>query len=84
MIGEHASRVCARIKKMGYARSKRVRMYGQEFQVVSDPFADGGGFAVEVISLSDTRVRTLRLPHTLIHGLGKEAAEEVEEFASVA
>ncbi len=84
MIGEHAAEVCTRIKKMGYARSKRIRMYGQEFQVVSDPFSDGSGIAVEVISQSDMRVRTLRLPHTLLHGFGRKVEEEVEEFANVA
>jgi hypothetical protein len=85
MIGEHAAEVCARIKKLGYARSKHIRMYGQEFVVVSDPFADGSGIAVEVISQSDVGVRTLRLPHTLLHGFRKEAVEEeVEELATAA
>jgi hypothetical protein len=29
--------ICARIKHLGYAKSGRVRLYGEEFEVVSDP-----------------------------------------------
>lgn len=29
--------VCERLKKIGYAKSGQMRMYGQQFELVSDP-----------------------------------------------
>jgi hypothetical protein len=29
---------CARIKQLGYVASRRVRIYGEEFELMSDPF----------------------------------------------
>jgi hypothetical protein len=29
---------CARIKHLGYVASRRVRIYGEEFELLSDPF----------------------------------------------
>jgi hypothetical protein len=69
--------VCAKAKKLGYSGSKRIRIYGEEFEIVSDPFVDGNGVAVEVITLTDTQVRTLRLPLVLLQGLKVEILDEV-------
>ena len=33
--------VCDQLQKMGYAQSKRIRIYGQEFEAVSNPFPNG-------------------------------------------
>jgi hypothetical protein len=66
---ELTSAVCAQIKKMGYACSKRVRIYGEEFEVVSDPFPEGNGIAIQVVTKTNLQVRTLRLPVTVLHGL---------------
>jgi hypothetical protein len=71
---ELTSAVCAQIKKLGYARSKRVRIYGEEFEVVSDPFPEGNGIAIEVVTKTNLQVRTLRLPVTVLHGLKKRRA----------
>jgi len=54
--------VCDRLQKMGYARSKVIRIYGQEFEVVSDPFPEGDGIAVRAFSKRETQTRTLKLP----------------------
>jgi hypothetical protein len=64
-------------KKLGYSRSKRIRIYGEEFEIVSDPFVEGNGLAVEVITRTDTQVRTLRLPLVLLQGLKEEILAEV-------
>jgi hypothetical protein len=29
--------VCARLKRLGYSQGSRVRIYGQEFDLISDP-----------------------------------------------
>jgi hypothetical protein len=39
------SEICARVKDLGYATSERNRLYGEEFEVVSDPFPEANGIA---------------------------------------
>ncbi|MGA7686686.1 MAG: hypothetical protein WCC32_07445 [Terriglobales bacterium] len=60
------SEVCARVKHLGYTTSGRVRLYGEEFEVVSEPFAEDNGIAVQVKSRKNPDVRVLRLPSTVV------------------
>ncbi len=62
------SKRCARIKDLGFASSRHIKMYGESFEIVSDPFSDGDGVAVRAISGSDPEIRTLRLPTTILVG----------------
>ena len=39
------STICAQVKRLGYETSKRIRLYGEEFEVVSDPFPEANGVA---------------------------------------
>ena len=57
---------CARVKHLGYTTSGRVRLYGEEFEVVSEPFAEANGIAVHVKSRKNPTVRVLRLPSTVV------------------
>ena len=59
--------VCALIKKSGYAESQKVRIYGEEFEILSDPFPNEIGIAIRVRSRRTSQVRHLQLPATLIH-----------------
>jgi len=71
------SEVCARVRHLGYSARRRVRLYGEEFEVVSDPFPEEDGIAVHVTTKKDPKVRVLRLPATVlqsIRGRGKKAA----------
>lgn len=43
--GTLLTEVCTRVKHLGYADSKRVKIYGKEFEIVSDPFPHDGGIA---------------------------------------
>jgi hypothetical protein len=60
------SEICAHVKHLGYAASRRIRLYGEEFEVVSDPFPEAGGFAVHVTTAKDASVRVLRIPMTVL------------------
>src|SRR5690348_5932698 len=42
------SDICAHVKHLGYAISRHIRLYVEEFEVVSDPFAEADGIAVHV------------------------------------
>jgi hypothetical protein len=56
---------CMKLISLGYARSNRVRLYGQELQLVSDPFSKEGAIVVEVMG-NDEVSRTMRLPLSVV------------------
>jgi hypothetical protein len=60
------SDICARVKHLGYAISRRIRLYGEEFEVVSDPFPEADGIAVQVTTKKDPSIRVLRIPATVL------------------
>lgn len=59
---------CVRIKDLGYGSSHHIRMYGEQFEIVSDPIPDGNGVSVQVTSAADPAKRTLRLPISILVG----------------
>ena len=60
---------CAKIKELGYGSSGHIQMYGERFDIVSDPFPVGNGIAVLVTTVKDPTKRTLRLPISILTGL---------------
>lgn len=62
---------CVRIKDLGYSSSQHIDMYGERFEIVSDPFPDGNGVAVHVTTAKEPKRRTLRLPTSILMGLKK-------------
>lgn len=62
---------CVRIRDLGYSSSHHIHMYGERFEIVSDPFPDGNGIAVHVITAKEPTKRTLRLPVAILMGLKK-------------
>jgi len=59
---------CARIKQLGYVASRCVRIYGEEFELLSDPFPQADQIAIRAKAKSDSSVRILRLPVTIVPG----------------
>jgi hypothetical protein len=66
--------ICARIKHLGYGAAARVRLYGEEFEVLSDPFPEAGGIAVQVKTKKDSNMRVLRLPSTVLQSVRGRSA----------
>ncbi len=63
---------CQKLISLGYGRSSRVRLYGQEVQLVSDPFPHrDGGIAVEVVGKTESSSRTVKLPLPVLHVASK-------------
>jgi len=63
---------CLKLISLGYARSNRVRLYGQEVQLISDPFPhQEGGIAVEVLQGSESSSRTIKLPLSVLQVAGQ-------------
>jgi hypothetical protein len=65
-MGSSLAQICTRVKHLGYAASKCMRLYGEEFEFMSDPFPHEGGIAVHVKTQKDSSVRILQLPVTLL------------------
>jgi hypothetical protein len=66
--------ICEQVKQLGYGTSGRIRLYGEEFEVVSDPFPDQDGIAVHVKSVRiganvNSPVRVLQLPATIVESV---------------
>jgi hypothetical protein len=59
--------ICSEIKQRGYSVSQVVRIYGEEFEILSDPFPNEVGVAVRVRSRRTAQERALQLPATLVH-----------------
>jgi hypothetical protein len=61
--------VCASVKRLGYGARQRIRLYGEEFEVISDPFPEADGIAVHAKTEKDTRIRVVRLPATVLQSV---------------
>ncbi len=61
--------ICLNVKSMGFGVSQHVRLYGEEFEVVSDPFPEGDGIAVKAKTKKMPDVRTVHLPATLVQSI---------------
>jgi hypothetical protein len=63
---ESVEDACVRIKLLGYVASRRVRIYGEEFKLLSDPFPEHGQVAIRARAKGKADIRILRLPATIV------------------
>ena len=61
--------VCERIKGLGYSVGRHIRLYGEQMEVVSDPFLYDGLIAVRVRTRGDPSERVIYLPTTVLRGI---------------
>ena len=72
MITEQVT-VAERLRRMGYAQGNVVKVYGEEFELVSDPIDIGDQLVVvDAIEIKSGNLRRVRLPLSLLHRLRKE------------
>jgi len=69
--------VCDQLQRMGYAQSKRIRIYGQEFEAVSNPFPHGDGIAIRAFSKRETQARTLCLPLPVVQMVTRQKHKKI-------
>jgi hypothetical protein len=74
---ESTPEVCARLKDLGYASQKRVKLYGEELELVSDPFIHEGRFAIRACSRRKPTERVVFIPKTIV-----ETARQARRSAS--
>lgn len=75
-----ASESCAKVRDLGFTASMQMNMYGERFQIVSEPFDEGGCVSVHATCGSDPEIRTLRLPIAILLGLGLKKKENRDEY----
>jgi hypothetical protein len=68
--------ICERLKKFGYASERRIRLYGEELHLVSNPIADGAGYSVLAIAVRSGNLRHMRIPLTVVSMLERELEQE--------
>jgi hypothetical protein len=67
--------ICANVKRLGYGMNQSICLYGEEFEVLSDPFPEAGGIAVNVKTKAGTGMRVIQLPATVLQSVrGSNAA----------
>jgi hypothetical protein len=68
------SEVSERLKALGYAHPNRIRMYGEEFDLTSNPIPEDNGFAIEAISRTSGQPRKLRIPLSILQMITRDIA----------
>ena len=59
--------LCAAIKHLGYAQNNQVRLYGEVFDLVSDPVSVGENFVfVDALERKSGHIRRIRIPLTIV------------------
>lgn len=59
--------LCEAIKRLGYARNNQVRLYGEVFDLVSDPISVGETLVfVDAVERKSGQVRRVRIPSTIV------------------
>jgi len=59
--------LCETIKRLGYAQNNQVRLYGEVFELVSDPVSVGENFVfVDALEQKSGQVRRVRIPPTIV------------------
>jgi hypothetical protein len=74
------SKSCARLIELGYIAGKRVSLFGEHFELASDPFIDGEWVAVRATSEDDPTIQTIRLPVSILVGLTDLAPKHLSQF----
>lgn len=72
MTSNH-SRLCERLKRLGFAQENRMRLYGEEFELLSDPFIVGNDLVfVDAIERKSRQQRRVRIPLPIVHMANSE------------
>jgi hypothetical protein len=64
--------LCKRLTALGYAQHKKIRLYGEELLLISDPSPEGNGFAIEGIARKSGKVTRMRIPLPVVQVLKRE------------
>ena len=73
VVGSDAdAQLCERLKALGYADRNRIRIYGEEFDLLSNPISDQHGVSIEAKSRKTGNARRLRIPLSIVQMIKKD------------
>ncbi len=59
--------LCETLKRLGYSQNNQVKLYGEVFELVSDPVAVSENFVfVDALERKSGQVRRVRIPLTIV------------------
>jgi hypothetical protein len=65
--GRQQPSICETLKRLGYAHDNQVRLYGQIFDLLSDPVSVSENFVfVDAVERRSGQFRRVRIPRTII------------------
>jgi len=64
--------ICEKLRKLGFAQNRHMRLYGEEFRLVSNPIQDGEGFSIEGIARGSGDLRRIHIPLSLVVTIRRE------------
>lgn len=72
--------VCSELRRLGFASGRRARLYGEEFEFVSDPVDDENGYYLKAISHKSCHARSVPIPLSVVRMVEREllVVEEIE------
>ena len=68
--------ICERLGKFGYASERRIRLYGEELHLVSNPVVEEAGYSVLALVVRTGNLRHLRIPLSAVSMLERELERE--------
>jgi len=69
----HSNRVCDFLKRLGFAQENRMKLYGEEFELISDPFIVGDDLIfVDAIEKKSRQQRRVRIPLPIVKMANQE------------
>jgi len=73
--------ICERLKQLGYTSERRIRLYGEDLQLISNPVADEVGYTVLALTVRNG-IRHLRIPLPVVSMLERDLErEEAQQVA---
>jgi hypothetical protein len=65
--------MCERLKRMGYSEGKRIRLYGEEFDLTSDPFAIHDNLVfIDGVERRSGAARRVRIPLPVVQMIRRD------------
>jgi hypothetical protein len=74
--------ICERLIELGYAQERHIRLYGEEFYLLSNPIPDGDGFSIDGVARRSGSHRRIRVPLSIVVTIQRQLAALENQIAA--
>lgn len=75
--------LCAKLKQLGFSQENKMRLYGEEFEFLSDPIViDDGGVFVDAREKRSRQTRRIRIPLPIVNMANAKTMSRPEKTAA--